>query len=509
LKHFNLIDEAWIPVRFQDGSRDELGIQDTLLQAKNIAAIEDASPLVTAALHRLLLAILYRALRGPCSLDEAKALFREGLPQEKIQAYLNTWRERFWLFHGTHPFWQIPDFEPKNLRAWTVLATEHNADNAKVLFDHIDVREPGSISYANAAKWLIAAQTFSVSCGKSELAHTGTSPSATSIALIPIGHNLECTLIFSLVPQCESLLDGDSAIWEREPESVDSLMARPKRLIFGLSDRYTWRSRSIKLHSAAGRVSKVALASGVDCIDSGQLDPMHAYINGKPLFLKERGLWREFDSILPAKDNNLTSNIKHAIEVFSGDDFGYPRSIIAIGQKIPPAKANVEFWRLENYKFPGALQRDPFIRTDINACLDQGESTQSALRSACKAYARGIIQRLEPIDGKKNKSIDNVQDFLNQMPCIPAYWSRLEGAFHTMLQDFTSEANPYLIRRNWLANVRDALQESWGLHSRQARTGDAWAIRALVQAEGRVRAESKRLGEQIQQLDDYLKEEQA
>ena len=35
-----------------------------LLQAKKIASIEDASPLVVAALHRFLLAVLYRALEG-------------------------------------------------------------------------------------------------------------------------------------------------------------------------------------------------------------------------------------------------------------------------------------------------------------------------------------------------------------------------------------------------------------------------------------------------------------
>lgn len=31
MSRFNLIDEKWIPVRFPDGARDELGIRDTLL----------------------------------------------------------------------------------------------------------------------------------------------------------------------------------------------------------------------------------------------------------------------------------------------------------------------------------------------------------------------------------------------------------------------------------------------------------------------------------------------
>ena len=89
------------------------------------------------------------------------------------------------------PFGQIPTFEPKTWRAWTVLATEHNADNAKVLFDHIDIDAPGTISEAEATRWILATQTFSVSCGKSELSHTGTAPSATAAMVLPIGCDLQ------------------------------------------------------------------------------------------------------------------------------------------------------------------------------------------------------------------------------------------------------------------------------------------------------------------------------
>jgi CRISPR system Cascade subunit CasA len=104
MSRFNLIDEQWIPVRFPDGSRAEMGIQDALLQAREIAAIEDPSPLVVAALHRFLLAVLYRALEGPTGIDQAKKLFKDGLSSEKITAYLKKWRGRFWLFDEKYPF---------------------------------------------------------------------------------------------------------------------------------------------------------------------------------------------------------------------------------------------------------------------------------------------------------------------------------------------------------------------------------------------------------------------
>ena len=96
MSRFNLIDEKWIPVRFPDGSRDELGIRDTLLRSREIAAIEDPSPLVVAALHRFLLAVLYRALEGPTDIDQAKALVQDrtagrknhGLPGEMAGSVL-------------------------------------------------------------------------------------------------------------------------------------------------------------------------------------------------------------------------------------------------------------------------------------------------------------------------------------------------------------------------------------------------------------------------------------
>jgi CRISPR system Cascade subunit CasA len=88
MSRFNLIDEPWIPVRDLRGNRKELGIKETLLRSRELASIEHSSPLVVAALHRFLLAVLYRALEGPTDIEEAKALSLKGLPADKITAYL-------------------------------------------------------------------------------------------------------------------------------------------------------------------------------------------------------------------------------------------------------------------------------------------------------------------------------------------------------------------------------------------------------------------------------------
>jgi len=500
MSRFNLIDEKWIPVRFPDGTRDELGIRDTLLRSKEIAAIEDPSPLVVAALHRFLLAVLYRALEGPTDIDQAKALFKEGLPGDKITTYLEKWRERFWLFDEKYPFGQIPTFEPKTWRAWTVLAAEHNADNAKVLFDHVDVEAPGTIPEAAATRWILATQTFSVSCGKSELSHTGTAPSATAAMALPLGCDLYDTLLLSLVPQNREIAAADHPLWERAPESVESLKEGFARTISGFADRYTWRTRSIRLESDdSGRIRKLAFASGVGNSSVDHADPMHGYKidekNGKlPIQFRDRGFWRDFDSLLPDESHLAPQVIEHATLLTRLNRDRFPRSVMVLGQS--NNKAKIEYWRMERFALPESLAGDRFIRTDIRQFLTDAEDTQKSLWMACKSFARDLLSR-----GEREPFGKDISKFMEQMPVNSWYWSILESRFHEVLREYTLDRDPDDIRCQWLKSVRDALQAAWGQHSASVSTGDAWAIRALVKAEGPVRRKLKDLNDEIFKLE--------
>lgn len=499
---YNLIDEPWIPVCFPDGTRAELGLRETLLRAKHIAFIEDPSPLVTAALHRFLLAVLYRALEGPTDIDQARIWFKSGLPTEKIDAYLGRWRERFWLFDEKYPFGQIPDFEPKAWRAWTALAAEHNADNAKVLFDHIDVTRPGAVPASETSRWMLATQTFSVSAGKSELSHTGTAPSATAAMALPQGRNLEDTLLFSLVPQNRAVFSQDLPIWERNAESLASLKSGCERAIGGFADRYTWRTRSIRLRrNETGNVHSLAFASGVENTSKDGLDPMLAYRVDKdrgrlPIQFKERGLWRDFDSLLPDDARLAPSVVEHVATLtrFARDRF--PRSIMVLGQF--NNKAKIEYWRMERFALPQALlgDRSTRIRTEIRQLLADAEETQKVLRQACCRFARDLLSRggREP-DGK------DVGKFVEQMPASAHYWSRLEAVFHDTLHYYTLERDSEDIRLDWLKSVRAALRDAWAQHAASVSTGDAWGIRALVRAESAVGKQQNALNEEIRKYE--------
>lgn len=499
MRKFNLVDEEWIPVRFLNGDRRELGISDTLLRSREIAAIEDSSPLVVAALHRFLLAVLYRALEGPTDPAQAKELFRQGLPEEKIAAYLEKWRDRFWLFDDEYPFFQIPSFEPKTWRAWTALAAEHNADNAKVLFDHVDVEAPGQISESASIRWILATQTFSVSCGKSELSHTGTAPSATAAMVLPLGHDLQDTLLYSLVPQNKAVSANDFALWERSPETAECLKKGVERAITGYADRYTWRTRSIRLGiSDSGSVSTLAFASGVGSTSPEQVDPMLGYKidekNGKlPIQFKDRGFWRDFDSLLPDDAHLAPQVIEHAATLTRASRAPFPRSVVILGQA--NNKAKIEFWRMERFSLPAALASDRNIRAEIRQLLVDAEDAQKSLWSACRSYARDILSR-----GSREPAGKDISAFVEQMSASPWYWSTLESCFHSVLMDYSVNIGPDDIRYQWLTNVREVLGKAWGLHCSVVATGDAWAIRALVKAEKPIRRKIKELSELITQL---------
>ena len=506
MSRYNLIDEPWIPVRWHDGQRTELGIRSALLKAKDIAVIEDPSPLVTAALHRFLLAVLYRALEGPTDIEQAKEWFKSGIPGEKIDTYLERWRNRFWLFDDEHPFGQIAQFEPKTWRAWTVLAAEHNADNAKVLFDHIDVFRPDAVSASAAARWMLAAQTFSVSAGKSEISHTGTAPSATAVMVLPVGRDLEDTLLFCLVPQNRAVAAFDLPIWERAAESLDSLKSGINRKIGGFADRYTWRTRSIRLQNTeTNQVEKLAFASGVENASKDSIDPMLGYrIDDKkgrlPIQFRERGLWRDFDSLLP-DDGHLAPNvIEHAAALTRFARERFPHSVMVLGQA--NNKAKIEYWRMERFSLPQALlgERAAHIRTEIRQLLGDAEETQAALWQACRTVARNLLSR-----GKREPDKKDVSKFVEQMSANSSYWSTLEAAFHDMLRSYTLELDPDDIRLDWLKSVRGSLRDAWNQLVASFSTGDAWATRALVMAEGTVSKKLKALDEEIQKYESHRK----
>ncbi|EKD25939.1 MAG: hypothetical protein ACD_79C01434G0008 [uncultured bacterium] len=528
MSQYNLIDEKWIPVLDLAGNREELGIRDVLLKSENLSRIEDPSPLVTAALHRFLLAVLYRALEGPCDIDAAKKYFREGLPKEKIKTYLKKWYDRFWLFDDNYPFYQIPSFQPQKWNSWTTIAAEHNANNAKVLFDHIDINRAGNIRFSKSVLWLLATQTFALSAGNSELSYTGNSPSAGASFVIPIGKNLLDTLVFCLIPQNKEIMKNDLPVWEREPETLEYLKSTVKvldkkngkeknraieRSVTGIVDLYTWRSRSI-IFKKSDDVSHIGFASGIGYKESNIEDPMVAYalVDKKDdkkniikikqsIHLDDKGIWRDFDSLLPDDSNLVPKVIEHSLSITRNISDRFPKGILILGQKYNPPRPNIEFWRKEYFILPRLISNDKYIRGDIHSYLEKAEEISKTLYSACATFAQALLAK----DQEKRKADKkDVSRFISQMIALPHYWSTLESKFHEILRDYTLEKNPDDIHHDWLVAIRKAISDAWKLHQRSVSGSDAWGIRALVKGEDIIAKKIIELNQDIQKLKEVV-----
>ena len=74
---FDLCQQPWLPCVRLDGLPIALGLGDALAQAHRLRELQGETPLETAALHRLLLAILHRVV-GPDSRRAWAALWQRG-----------------------------------------------------------------------------------------------------------------------------------------------------------------------------------------------------------------------------------------------------------------------------------------------------------------------------------------------------------------------------------------------------------------------------------------------
>lgn len=501
MRSFSLIDEPWIPVRDLKGERLEVGIKDALLRADEFAAIEHPSPLVVASIYRLLLAVLYRALRGPADLSSAKEIVRQGFSPAKIQEYLDVWRMRFDLYDERQPFYQNPLFEPRSWRTWTALAAEHNADNAKVLFDHAIVERPGAISAGAAARWLLAAQTFSVSAGKSEIAHTGTAPSASALLVIPVGCNLAQTLCYCLVPQNAEITEIDRPVWERDPESIEVLLQATARLPSGYADLYTWPIRTIRLRPEDdGTVSYLGFASGVGVGETAMCDPMAAFKlddkRGKlPIQLRDRGTWRDFDSLLPDHGQLAPRVIEFVSQLVRSRVLPAPNSFLTIGQA--NNKAKIRFWRIQRFRLAPELFSSPSARLDIRKTLEWAEKGASVIRRAYSTYVRFLLSH-----GSRDPDQEEISKAVRASDCVCAYWVALEADFTRLLVDYTETAARDILRRKWCEQIRDALTNAWNLVRQTSDTRDVWTLRAFSKADKVICKHVALLNEEIVQYEE-------
>src|SRR5699024_5176555 len=143
-----------------------------LLRAHEIRDLAGESKTQDCAIFRLLLAVVDTA----CSrVDEQtqsnliatiqEAVRRWGAHWESqasldqpIQAYLNQWRERFWLFHPERPFYQVPELQGTINPAKKLNGALVESSNKIQLFSLWSGETKNVLTFDEAARWLVFVQ---------------------------------------------------------------------------------------------------------------------------------------------------------------------------------------------------------------------------------------------------------------------------------------------------------------------------------------------------------------
>lgn len=327
---FSLLSENWIPIIDTEGKTGTVSLRELILHAERYARIDAPSPLTTIALYRLVLAVLYRALRHFNTEDVAEWFF-SGFPKEKLEAYFARYEARFNLF-GEQPFLQVTDlendpaFKPEwTADHWTRLASELGSSNTTLLYN-IAKRLPQGrtdpTTPAEAARRLVAQQSFALGgLMKRNVGSTRAAPSFSAALTLPLGKNLLQTLCLNLVPDPQS----EPAFWEKEPVSAAEIRQyldtnqtlHPQ----GLAQLYAPLTRAIQLHpeqDAEGHwcVQRISFAGGLPLSDTiaqtnRTLDPMVAIrvtsskdapYTSQKLSTDHLG-WRDLGALLPEPHN--------------------------------------------------------------------------------------------------------------------------------------------------------------------------------------------------------------
>lgn len=455
---FDLLREPWIPCERLDGDGVVYaGIKETLLEARGIAAVHDSSPLVTAMLYRLLLAILQRAFAPRSQKDRAELWEAQCFDPKTLHNYLDTVDDRFDLFNPEHPFLQVPrlaealEAKDKSIAtpAWRLAPERSQHCAAAHLFARVP--EGAAVSPAEAARGMLAFLGFAAGGRIQNEAASRKSGILRSGAVVLLrGRTLFQTLFWNLTWH-ETRKPTDVPPWERK------LPQRATRGPEGPVDMLLWPSRRVLLvpeRDATGAVvvRDVITAAGED-LDGEHADPQFAYFKGddpEPVRVKmspPRATWRDALAIFDPGTGLPGFRQPLAIAQLSElvrSGAAHPPDLQFISSKWPMSipigvdllglvgggagrASSIRDWHAEHMPLPYQLLASDVHLEVLRKALAEAEDLASALRSRVLfALAVNLVV------GPDKATIEGIRDSLGT---LPAYWSALGARFNEWLTD--------------------------------------------------------------------------
>jgi len=462
--HFNLVDEPWLPCTQADGRPAELGLYDVLAQAHTLRELHGETPLGTAALHRLLLAVLHRIF-GPASRKAWSQLWRQGhWDREALGNYFDQWRHCFDLFDDQRPFYQAADerVKPKPL---TSLMLQVASGNNPTLFDHHTDTEGITLTPAQAARALVALQSFGLA-GLSGLPQKFTDgPCARGIVFLAQGKTLFETLALNLVRYKDDTpmprQPDDCPTWE-----MDDPFTPNRSIPRGYLDYLTWQNRRILLlpeDTPGGVVIRQMTMAPALRLDDDVLNPMIHYRKDEkrgllPMAFREgRALWRDSAALFQLRGKSQQPpQVFHWLANLVGDGYlseSFTYRYLALGMSKKQAK--VYFFRHERMPLSLTYLVDEALNEKLRDGLQAAEGVGIALRRAGWELAQWIVS---PAD-RKQAHRDNTQLVFSRLGLERRYWSRLELKFQGFIRDLPQDRQAAL--DNWIRELQQIARQAF------------------------------------------------
>ena len=441
---FNLVDEPWIPCVTRQGRTEPLSLRDALLRAHEYVEIRGESPPITAALYRLLLAILHRNF-GPADLLAWKAVWRTGrFEAAPLRDYLSQWRSRFDLCDPIHPFYQLPslsDAEPGSV--WRLAFVQ---GNNSTLFDHRTEHDSKAVPAAVAARFLLAYQAFGLGGGVAKpfnFCHAPLAKQRGYVALVTGDSLFETLWLNAAIYSDRSPFPrspDDAPAWENDEFGKPVRSGTPVR---GYLHYLTWQSRRIQLvHDSMNGLSfkEAVIAQGHAFPDDfGPHEPMFAYIRVKdrgfvPRPLSEgRSVWRDSHALLQSasEESKPPASIERAAVLRLDGTLPSDRVLGLMIVGLCSDRAKISLWRHEGLPLPVALLADEDRLTTVARSVDAAEAAAKALG---RSLWRLEVNILAP-DGQRKPDKDNVRNLVESLGHEARYWSRLEHPFRSLVLD--------------------------------------------------------------------------
>lgn len=340
---FNLIYEPWIKVRNVERV-SEVSLLGALANAHEYTSLAGEMPTQDLAILRLLLAVLHSALHN----DDApgkrwRKLWKAGcFPKDTITAYLEKFKDRFWLFDDKHPFYQVADIkEYTPLTAAKLNGALLESGHKIRLFPLVSGDEKESLSYSEAARWLVCLNAWDDSSAKFSVSEKGSVGWLGSLGNIyAVGDNLFETLMLNLV--FDSSDTKQHPVWERElscnttaGKMYGTVTPDNQAELLTLLGRYMLLKKGQDEKRVIGVwMSKKSLVPQSDLF----AEKMTVWAKNKEnrFYPKKHDpsvqIWREFSSIVPkATDGDHKPGIREWISKFTDDNQPLHDKVISFG----------------------------------------------------------------------------------------------------------------------------------------------------------------------------------